>query len=122
MVAGGEDRQQVPDTDVDVCRRALERGVAELLVVIHGGRVGNAPVGPLRVAGELRAYLAGPVAQGDHVAEPATGEGVHVPGSLVGDVDAERLTKHSDGVGVQVALGPVTGAGDRQMGGGVVAQ
>jgi hypothetical protein len=93
-----------------------------VVVVIHGGRVGNAPVGPLRVTGELRARLAGPVAQGDHVAEPATGDGVHVLGSLVGDVDAERLTKHSDGVGVQVALGPVAGAGDRHVGGGVMAQ
>ena len=80
----------MPDADVDVCRRALESGVAGLVAVAGRGRVGNAPVGPLRVARELGARLAGPVAQGDHVVEPATGEGVEVPGSLVGDVDAER--------------------------------
>ena len=58
---------------------------------------------PPRVVGELRADLAGPVAQGDHVVERAAGEGVQVPGALAGDVDAERLAQHPDGVGVQVA-------------------
>ena len=54
-------------------------------------------------SGELRAGLAGLVAQGDHVVEPAAGEGVQVPGALVGDVDAELVAQHPDGVGVQVA-------------------
>jgi len=57
-VGGGEDWQQVPDTGVDVRCGAFERGVADVVVVIDGGWVGDAPVGPPRVVGELRAGLA----------------------------------------------------------------
>ena len=122
MVGGGEDGQQVPDTGVGVCCGALERGEAELVVVIDGGWVGDAPVGPPGVVGELRACLACPVAQGDHMAEPAAVEGVHVLGSLAGDVDAEHFAQYPDGVGVQVGLGPVPGAGHGDVVGNVVAQ
>ena len=121
MVGGGEDGQQVPDARVDVGCGALERGVTGLLVVIGRGRVGDAPVGPPRM-GEFRTGLAGPVAQGDHMGEPAAGEGVQVLGSLRGDVDAERLAQHPDGVAVQVGLGPVTGTGHGDAAGSVVAQ
>ena len=79
-------------------------------------------MGPPRVVGELRACLASPVAQGDHMAEPAAVEGVHVLGSLAGDVDAEHFAQYSDGVGVQVGLGPVPGAGHGDVVGNVVAQ
>jgi hypothetical protein len=112
MVGGGEDGQQVPDARVDVGCGALERGVTGLLVVIGRGRVGDAPVGPPRM-GEFRTGLAGPVAQGDHMGEPAAGEGVQVLGSLRGDVDAERLAQHPDGMGVQARLGPATGTARR---------
>jgi hypothetical protein len=95
-VCGGEDGQQVPNTCVDVCCGALERRIADVVVVIGRGRVGDAPVGPPRMVGEFRAGLACPVAQGDHVAEPAAAEGVQVLGSLGGDVDADRLAQYSD--------------------------
>ena len=83
------------DTGVDVGSGALERRVADLVVVIGRGRIGNAPVGPPRMVGELRADLAGPVAQGDHTAGAAAGEGVQVLGSPVGDVDAEHLSRNT---------------------------
>ena len=60
VVGGGEDRQQVPDTGVDVCRGALERGVAGLIGVVGGGRVGDAPVDPPRVVRELAGRPRGP--------------------------------------------------------------
>ncbi len=52
------------------------------------GRVGDAPVDHLRMAGELRADLADPVAQADHVPEPLPGERVQVLGPAPADVDA----------------------------------
>ena len=52
------------------------------------GRVGDAPVDQLRMAGELRADLANPVAQRDHVAEPLPGELLQVLGPVPADVDA----------------------------------
>ena len=42
----------------------------------------------LRVAGELQADLADPIAQADHVAEPLPGQRVQVLGSAPADVDA----------------------------------
>ena len=66
----------------------LEGGVAGLVGVAGRGRVGDAPVDAPRVVGELGADLADLVAQGDHVVEPAAGEGVQVAGALAGDVDA----------------------------------
>ena len=51
-------------------------------------RVGDAPVDQLRMAGELRADLADPVAQRDHVAEPLPGELLQVLGPAPADVDA----------------------------------
>ena len=62
-------------------------------------------MGPPRVAGELRAGLAGPVAQGDHVVEPAAGEGVQVPGALAGDVDAECSRSTRTACGCMRGLG-----------------
>ena len=75
------------DAGVDVRGGALEGGVARRRA---RGRVGDAPVRATWVVRELGADLAGPVAQGDHVVEPATGDRVEVPRALAGDVDAVR--------------------------------
>ena len=110
----GEDGQQVPDAGVDVRRRALEGGVA-----LPVGRrwpcwVGDAPVDPPWLVGELGAGLAGLVAQGDHVVELAAGQRVQVPRPLVGDVDAELLAQDPYGVGVDTWFGVAAGADYRR--------
>jgi hypothetical protein len=56
------------------------------------------------------------------VVERAAGQGVQVLGALAGDVDAERLAEHADGVRVQRGLGSAAGARDDHVAGGLLAQ
>ena len=68
-MGGGEDGQQVPNPRVDVCRGALEGGIAGLVGIAGHGRIGDAPVDLSPVVAEVRADLARPVTQGDHLVE-----------------------------------------------------
>ena len=102
-------------------RCAGRRGSRPVAVAGRGG-VGDAPVHPPGMARELGADLAGLVAQGDHVVEPAAGQRVQVPGALAGDVDAVLVAQHPYGVGVQVGLGAAAGAGHLDPTGGAVAE
>ena len=111
MVDWVEDREQVPDPGVDVGGDALEGGVPALLGIVGSRRVGNAPVPPSRVVAQLWQRLAGPVAQGDHVVEPAFRQGAEVSRPLTAQVDAVLLVQDPHGVGMQD--GPRSGARTR---------
>src|SRR5690348_15405119 len=76
--------EQEADPGPQPGRHPAERGARVRLA----GRVGEAPVDQLRMASELRADLADPVAQRDHVAEPLPGELRQVLGPAPADVDA----------------------------------
>src|SRR5437660_973309 len=121
-VGSDENRQQVPDLGVDVCCRAGENGVAGLVGAPACGWVRDAPVQSARMVAEAGTGLTGPVAQGDHVVEPAASEGVQVARALVGDLDAEVVSKDPRDIGVQSLLGAGTGADRLHMTTGVTAQ
>jgi hypothetical protein len=69
----------------------------------------QAPVDQAGTAGELRAGLAGLVAQADHVVEPLPGGRLHGHGPVAGDVDAVAVPQHRRRVRVQ-RPGPDAGA------------
>ena len=65
---------------------------------------------PPGLTGEVRKGLTGLVAQTDHVVEVAVVHRVQAPRALAGDIDAELVVQHTDGVGMKVGFGPDAGA------------
>src|SRR5215207_2816069 len=112
----------MPNTGVDVRSGAGEGGVAGLVAVVGGGRVGDAPVQPAGMVAELETDLADPVTQGDYVVEPAAGERIQVPGAVTCDVDTEVVAQYPHGVGVQSRLGVASGADHLNAAGGVATE
>src|SRR3954453_14885585 len=93
VAVNAERREQVPDAGVDVRSDLLEDGVAGACRAARRGGIADAPGNPAWGVGGLRAWLQGPVAQGDHVVPPAPVQRGEVPGALAGDVDAEPLVQ-----------------------------
>ena len=83
------------------------------------GRVGEAPVVAVYLAGVTRACLVGVAAHGDDGGDVAVEKGVHVFRSVGGEVDAD-FAHDLEGFGVNVAGGFGAGAvhGDEVAGGG----
>ncbi len=76
-------------------------------------RIRDAPVQCLSGTGEIGADLTNPVAQGDHVVEPVSGEFAQMLAAQSGRVEIELL-QHGDRVRVQ-GLRPAPGAESHQL-------
>lgn len=80
--------QEIAEPGGELVGGPLEGRALFLLVAGHRGRIGDAPVDPLRIAGEDGAGFAGVVADRHHVVEALPPELVHVLGAMLTDVEA----------------------------------